>query len=170
MKFTRKSLLGLAGVGIASVLLTLAAPKAAHAVTATLVQVANTRATPVPTESVDEPGRHPYQTTCTGFSNAYGLAYCNTPNVPAGYEFVIQSVSMYVQNAAPQYAYIITTVSNGVMDTYIPLTAQGGLNYVGAVGLTLQNDPNNGITCDAVTSSTEAGVTCSFSGYLTSLP
>ena len=54
MKITKRTLLGWGAVALAITLLILAAPKAAHAIVATLVQVANTSANPAITQDVSK--------------------------------------------------------------------------------------------------------------------
>ena len=49
MQFTKRLLTGLGAVALAAMLLSLAAPKAVHAIVAALVEVTNTPANPVPT-------------------------------------------------------------------------------------------------------------------------
>jgi hypothetical protein len=56
MKYTKSILMGTGGFLLAGLTLTLLAPKAAHAVVATLVQVANTSSSPVFVSSVTDPG------------------------------------------------------------------------------------------------------------------
>jgi hypothetical protein len=51
-KWLRKALIGIGGLAVLAVLMTLAAPKAVHAIVSTLVTVSNTAANPVPTREV----------------------------------------------------------------------------------------------------------------------
>lgn len=57
MKFAKSFLMGTGAVVLAGLVLTLVAPKAAHAIAATLVQVTNTSSNPVINQDVDSPGR-----------------------------------------------------------------------------------------------------------------
>jgi hypothetical protein len=81
------------GVAIAAFLLTLAAPKAVHAVVSTLVTVANTTANPVPTQAVDNPAKMPF----TAFVNcSVEGSTCEAGDffaVPVGMTAVVQDVS-----------------------------------------------------------------------------
>src|SRR5580693_8024830 len=90
MKFVQRLFMGIGGMAAAAALLTTVSPKA-HAVVATLVQVVNTRSTPVPNQDVDIPGRHPYQQSCVS-----GTFLCTMPAVPPNTELVIQTVSLTV--------------------------------------------------------------------------
>ncbi|MGA7914472.1 MAG: hypothetical protein WCA00_04490 [Candidatus Acidiferrales bacterium] len=52
MKSVRSALVGIGGLAVLALLMTLAAPKAVHAIVSTLVTVSNTTANPVPTQQV----------------------------------------------------------------------------------------------------------------------
>jgi hypothetical protein len=60
MKFAKSILMGTGAVVLAGLILTLLAPKAAHAIVATAVSVVNTSSNPVPVSSIDSPGRIPF--------------------------------------------------------------------------------------------------------------
>ncbi len=59
MRFVKTTLMGMGGIALVVLLLV---PKAAHAVVATLVQVANTTSNPVPNADVNGPGQEVFQT------------------------------------------------------------------------------------------------------------
>ena len=61
MKYTKSILMGTGAFLLPGLTLTLLAPKAAHAVVATLVEVANTSSSPVIVSSINDPGRAAYQ-------------------------------------------------------------------------------------------------------------
>jgi hypothetical protein len=172
MKFAQRLLMGIGGLAAAAALLTILSPKA-HALVATLVEVANTRSTPVPNQDVDSPARHPYQQTCFANAAVDGDLSCTMPAVPPNTEVVVQTVSMVVnETAVPQFSRIIT-VGGGVNgNTYIPLVAQSAGYYMAAQPLTLYMDPGFGATCDAATNSasTNASLLCTITGYTVSLP
>jgi hypothetical protein len=74
-------LLGTGALLLAGLVLTLVAPKAAHAIAATAVQVENTTSSPVPTQGI-LPGAL-FQMTCSASApNCFPA-----PSVPAGYVF-----------------------------------------------------------------------------------
>lgn len=75
-------------------LLTIVTPKAAHAVVATMVQVVNTSANPVPNSDTERMARIPYQSTyrttvCTNVTNCF---FQFTP-APSGYRLVVEHIS-----------------------------------------------------------------------------
>lgn len=68
MKLARRILMGLGSFALVAAFLIFLAPKTAHAVVATLVQVTNTSTNPVPTAEVNDPGEEPFQTQiCLAF-------------------------------------------------------------------------------------------------------
>lgn len=105
MKNVKSILIGTSSFVLAGLVLTLLAPKAAHAIAATLVQVTNTAASPVVTLATDNPGRDTFQavfqTPCTG---GLGSISCNGINVPST-DGAGQAVSMlvidYVSGSCP---------------------------------------------------------------------
>jgi hypothetical protein len=94
MKFTKWILKGTSAVVLAGLVLALLAPKAAHAVAATAVQVVNSSSSPVPNLDVERNARIPYQSTQTVACQPQQY-YCQVPltAVPAGYRLVVQDVS-----------------------------------------------------------------------------
>jgi hypothetical protein len=95
MKFVKSLLIGTGSVVLAGFVLTLMAPKALHALVATLVQVANTSANPAIVSNVDVPGRIPYQS-----QRGFDFHICTTggclltfPNVPANHRVVVTHLS-----------------------------------------------------------------------------
>jgi hypothetical protein len=86
LKFAKSILMGTGAVVLAGLILALLAPKAAHAIVATAVQVENTVASPVVSQSI-LPGV-PFSTNCTATGGAIGGVGCQlVPPVPAGYTF-----------------------------------------------------------------------------------
>jgi hypothetical protein len=96
VKFLKSLLMGTGGVVLAGLVLAVIAPKAAHAIAATAVQVVNTSSSPVPNLDVERNARVPYQSSVGGG--------CTTPctlsfaAVPAGYRLVAQYFSAYAQS------------------------------------------------------------------------
>ncbi len=172
MKFVQRLFMGIGGLAAGAALLAVVAPKAAHAVTATLVEVVNTRSTPVPNQDVDHPGRHPYQQSCFSNVNQGGLVNCTMPTVvPPNTEVVIQTVSMILGTSAPpQYSQLITFGGGTAFDTYIPLVAQTNY-YMATQSVNQYADPGSQIECAAALTGTGAGgFTCAIAGYTVSLP
>jgi len=84
------------GVGaLATLALTLAAPKAAHAIAATLVQVTNTAANPVINQDRDQQGRNFYQQSGSAM-NQVATGEITFPSVPTGQRLIVQHVSGFV--------------------------------------------------------------------------
>jgi hypothetical protein len=111
MRFAKRLLMGVGAVALAAVLLSVAAPKATHAIVATAVQVVNTTANPAVTEDADKATRIPYQSSGQGTDASLGgpcagvdvnCAFSIT-TPPAGYRLVIENVSalMYVKSGNP---------------------------------------------------------------------
>jgi hypothetical protein len=172
MKLVQRLFMGVTGLAATAALLVLIAPKAAHAVTATLVEIVNTRSTPVPNQDVDAPGRHPYQQTCFSSSNQQGEVNCTMPAIPPNTELVIQNVSMLVNlTSAPLYSRLITVGGGVNLNTYIPLVAQSSY-YMASQPLTQYEDPGYAAICDSTTTNTSPSVqlTCTITGYTLSLP
>ena len=97
MLFLKRGLMAAGALALAAMLLNLVAPRAAHALVATAVQVMNTSATPVMTRDVDAVGRSGYYLQC---SNSAGSS-CDTAVVPSGYYFVLDSISFSGHAAGP---------------------------------------------------------------------
>jgi hypothetical protein len=161
-----KSLLSFGAVALAAGVLTLAFPRAAHAVAAVLVEVTNTRSNPVPNQDVDAPGRHPYQQSCSTTSIT-----CFMPVVPPNTEVVIQTVSMTFSGGTPG-SLILSSVGGGVgVNTYIPLVAEPDGSFAVTQPLTQYADPGGSASCSDSTIAHSAGsFTCTITGYSISLP
>jgi len=162
MKFVSRLFMGIGGLAAAAVALTILSPKA-HAVVATLVQVANTRSTPVPNQDVDSPGRHPYEQTC-----GFVASGCTFPAVPANTELVIQTVSVFINGGSPTFAQLGTAGGGNLVSLYIPLIAAGGGNYAAVQQITAYVDPGSAPNCDGPTNSST--FVCTITGYTVSLP
>ena len=162
-----KSLLSFGAIALAAGLLTLAFPRAAHAVAAALVVVTNTRSNPVPNQDADAPGRHPYQQSCS----ATNSITCFMPVVPPNTEVVIQTVSMTFSGGTPG-SLILSSVGGGVgVNTYIPLVAERDGSFAVTQPLTQYADPGGSASCSDSTITHAAGsFTCTITGYTISLP
>jgi hypothetical protein len=163
MKFAKSFLMGTGAVVMAGLVLMLVAPKAAHAIAATAVQVENTRSSPVPNQDVDIPGRHPYQQQCGGLSSG-----CTFPAVPPNTELVIQTVSIFINGGSPTYASLGTGGAGVLVNTYIPLVAVGGGNFTTTQQITQYADPGSSPTCNGPLNSNS--FSCTIIGYTVSLP
>lgn len=95
MQFAKRLLMILGSFVLLVSLMSLAAPKAAHALVATLVQVANTTANPAVTLDAGKSTRIPYQ-SMTLDTVCEASAFCDFTSftaVPAGYRLVVQGVT-----------------------------------------------------------------------------
>jgi hypothetical protein len=92
MQFAKRMFMGFGVVAFMTVLLSLSAPKVVHGIVATLVQVANTSANPVPTLEEEAQSAFVAQGSCN-----YSLGSCNINtlySVPAGRTAVLESLSV----------------------------------------------------------------------------
>jgi hypothetical protein len=117
MKFAKSMLIGTLGVVLAGLILALVAPKTAHALAATLVQVTNTSANPVPNQDVDNPAQNFYQSV-NSTSGCSGTCVVTFAAVPAGKRLIIQQVS----------SLVTIGVSAGTPPADVELRGQGGSN------------------------------------------
>jgi hypothetical protein len=185
MNLLRKALVPLTGVAVIALIISLAVPRAVHAITATLVSVVNT----VPVV-VAPSAPLLYESNCTGafFGTAEGT--CTFQTVPAGNTLFIDAVSLYLNSLEPtigvQWALLKTynTSSSypqgqGGQDgnpLFIPLmkNAQGfGSNYVGTItAATVWTVNSPGPKCEILLNGTSslANFSCTVWGHLAPIP
>jgi hypothetical protein len=129
MKFAKSLLIGSGSVLLAGFILTLLAPKALHAVVATLVQVVNTTANPVPNTDVNAPGEEAFQTQICSAAGT-GYACSSDPD-----NFVVPASTL---DGAGVKRLVLTTVtgycnrnsSTDVLEAQITVFAGGtSINY-----------------------------------------
>ena len=94
MKFAKSTLIGAGGVLLAGLILTLAAPKAAHAIAATAVQVENTIASPVVTQAI-LPRATVRPKTCTVIGPPNLISCTLTPPVPSQFTFHVTQQAVH---------------------------------------------------------------------------
>jgi hypothetical protein len=98
MNWFRKHAIALGGTAAAVSLLTLTAPRAAHALVVALVQVTNTVATPAITQDVSELASQNVQLLCVGTSNCSQILPDGSSGgfyvVPSGSHLVITTVQI----------------------------------------------------------------------------
>lgn len=145
---TKIVLVALAAIVLVTTVAVLA-PRAVHAVAvvATLV------------EDVDSPARHPWAATCSGALVENYYAQRCTVAVPAGYEYVIQTISIsgppYATPSPPIYAYVSTSVG-GVTAWWQGISPTEALFQYEAsyfiaewtASTTLYADPGTSIACN----------------------
>ncbi|HXN98146.1 MAG TPA: hypothetical protein VN881_03685 [Candidatus Acidoferrales bacterium] len=120
MNILRKAVTTLGGVFLAALLITALAPRAVRGIAATLVQVTNTSANPVPTVSDD--ANFPYEaqiaSDSSGFSDSFSVPSTTTTGVPVK-RLVIEDLNAICGAASP-----------GVVQLTLPSSADG--NSAGA--------------------------------------
>jgi hypothetical protein len=143
-------------------------PRAVQAVIATLVR------------DVDHPARHPFKVTCSSGSVGGNIIVCPLGIIPAGEEYVIQGVSIYVNNTPatglPFAEFQATTGTDG-NTILIPLTDQGSVNIgfrstAGVLAMPVYADPGTAITCNATVpqGAMYLRANCAATGYWVSVP
>lgn len=167
MKLLRKSLVPLAGFAVLALVMSLAVPRAVHAVAAALVR------------DVDNAGRHPFSSSCSGNFNDSFVARCSI-TIPDGEEVVLQSESVFVTAGPniPNALVVMTTSSAGnLTEFYNNVPTLPGSNsempFVGSV--VVPADPGSNVECISVLGATtdgggDGGVSCTFVGYYVTLP
>lgn len=145
------------------------APRAVYAVVATIIR------------DQDQPARHAFTTNCTSPTTTGDVTSCDTPAIPAGQEFVIETISINAESSSVNdvLTVALTTTTSG-KDSFILLNpifsgvVQNPFSdYSNAQPLRLYADPNTHIHCNFVTNETNPSPffgACYFSGYLVSLP
>jgi len=184
MNFAKRVLMFVGFVILAAALVSVLAPKATHALVATLVQVANTSANPVPNSSVDEPARHVWTGTCHFTATNQNIAYCSVP-ASSNEEVVVQEESYYaISDPTNTFALFTAGVllSSGFGGNFLAFaqSADNGLhqptgsNYFYTAAATIYLDPGSQLLCSAETkglnSNVALGGDCYFSGYYVTLP
>jgi hypothetical protein len=104
MNWFRKHAIALGGTAVAVSLITLTAPRAAHALVVALVQVTNTVATPAITQDVSKLASQNVQILCVGATNCTqilpdGSSPVPTFDVPSGSHLVITTVQINTPSA-----------------------------------------------------------------------
>jgi len=173
MKFAKMTLMGIGGLALAGLLLI---RKAAHAVVATLVEVVNTTANPVPNLDTERNARIPYESiifvsVSAGVGSTSPLPFTT---VPAGYRLVAQSVSasLTLANAATAPFCSLASVTNPALVLGLPGTVGPALGVSRPAGFTDQitayfdagDTPQITLTADFKGGSVEDSL--SLTGYL----
>jgi hypothetical protein len=126
MQFAKRLLMGVGAAALAAILGMAIAPKAAHALVAALVQVANTPTTAIPV--VHAPAASDvYVGTCVAYFRADAGNTCVLPPAAAGKTLIIENASIVTQTetgADPTSAAIITGGGSAEISYYIPMQLQ----------------------------------------------
>ncbi len=141
------------GVAITALLLTLAAPKAVHAVVSTLVTVSNTKANPVPSQQVI-PGQPFFGTLEPSPSDGADSAGPGTSGTLAVTNITITNLASVTQEVlvfAPTFSNGLTCgdPSYGSANPYLRLLVPGAQTLSISYPTPLVFAPVNGISCVA---------------------
>ena len=183
MSLIRKAVTALGGIFLAALLIVALAPKATRSMAAALVQVTNTTSNPVPNQDVEQPAHHVFATSCTSGTTSGSIAACFTGSVPAGEEFVIETVSFggAADSTNTRLVPLLTVVSAGLAQS-VTLSSIGddGLlqprasEFEVTQAARLYADPGSSPNCVVFTkgSNLTEGInfTCTISGYTVSVP
>jgi hypothetical protein len=128
MKFVKSILMGTGAVVLAALILTLLAPRAAHAIVATAVSVVNTTANPASVLDADKATRIPYQSSVSKTTCGEGVTACqfNFAAAPNGYRLVVENVSAGLVLASGADAPVVTLNNLGI--------SAGAWTFTGVVG------------------------------------
>jgi hypothetical protein len=185
MNFAKRVLMFLGSVVLAAALVSVLAPKATHALVATLVQVANTTANPVPNSDVDNPGRATLVVTAcnanstSNDSSSSQIGCISDYTVPGGNRLVIQQVE--ANCATPtgqslvQTGMLVSTNGNQFVHQ-LPLLNEGAYvgiaSFMNDLAVHFYADPGSTLRFDTYITDTTDKTDCVFtaSGYLISYP
>ncbi|MCX6627700.1 MAG: hypothetical protein NTW28_08740 [Candidatus Solibacter sp.] len=93
MNFVRKSVLPVMGVAAIALLITIASPRAVHAIVAAMVQVVNTPTNAVPTMQAPAASQR-YRSWCQKKFNYDLGGFCYLDPVPAGQTLFVEAISI----------------------------------------------------------------------------
>ena len=154
MKFAKFILTGAGAIVLAGLILTLLAPKAAHAIAATAIQVMNTSTSPVPVDE-DNSARHAFTLQCEGYAQ-----FCWTNLAPSTGISVVDFVYISSWNDPSGINYGVaglnTTLGGQNQYISIPLTLNANsLNakssaYTAVMPIKLYIDNNSRIMIDCL--------------------
>jgi hypothetical protein len=142
MQFAKRLLMGLNAALLLAVFLNVVAPKAVHAVVATLVQVANTSANPVPTLEEEAQSGFMVSGTCTFGGTDISAQLCGVDSiyaVPAGRTAVLESFS----------GLCSTDSGTALIEFDLALTAPGGTSVMQRIPPVSATPYNGTITQEA---------------------
>lgn len=151
MKFAKRLLMVFGAVMLAGMVGVILTPKAAHALVATLVQVANTSANPVPVTNADEP----FAGMCNmPFFEFPGISETCNVSAPAGKRLVIDGASIVVDYTGHVEFLALIYTSGGMQQAFVFPATDGGQSadassdlFVGNVQLKISVDAGTSIEC-----------------------
>jgi hypothetical protein len=167
MKNLKSGLIGAGSVFVAGFIFAVVAPKAAHAVTAGLVQVVNTSANPVPNRDQDNPAQQPFQFLAQPDTRGTGQNQVETDfNVPAGKRLVIEYVSAGI--AAGTGRVTVETIAGGNLAAWYFLSQASPPSTRGFFPTTIYADPGTPVRIFVDGTNTQADV--ELSGHFVNIP
>ena len=168
VNFVRKSILPLAGVAAIVLVLSMAGPRAVHAVTAALVQVMNTPTSAVP--AVQAPAvSQIYSGLCQAVFNASDSARCGMTAVPAGQTLFVETISVQAGGLGAPPATTQFGGSSGIPLIFVPMFSQAsGDAYIGTVSARVAVKAGDVPTCAMIADNIISGRSffCVVNGYL----
>jgi hypothetical protein len=166
---------GLLAVGALGIL----SPRVAHAVVATLVQVTNTTANPVPNQDVDNAARNFYQAT-SSTGGCSGTCVVTFPAVPAGKRLIVQQVSslvtIAVTGATPPADVELRDSTGSLVFQFLPVVATPGnfgaqTQFTAHAGVLASYDSSQIPTVDAfIPSNQPYSLLATVSGHMINFP
>jgi hypothetical protein len=164
MKTAKQFVVVSAAFILAVVTFSVVAPKAAHAVIATLVQVSNTAANPVPTVATDNPASQPFQTRVFPSANQF-VSF----QVPAGKRLVITDIQAFAfgNSSTLTDLELFSSTQGGSAGLLLPFgTNRNGLLFAGRQ-VTVFADPGTTVFVgvDDTNSQDNAGINVDIHGY-----
>jgi len=174
MRFAKRILMAAGALALAGLLGVAIAPKSAHAVVASLVQVVNTAANPAITQDTSRQAAQVVSLYC-----AESPALCNqipegggitgtTYTVPAGFHLIITSVDIFVITpfTSPGTQMYLQNTSSGEPYEYFNVPAgSAGASYNLASGISV--GPGTGLSLNEAFLSSAGSVIFYVHGYLT---
>ena len=139
MKSLKNFSAAIGSVAIIVAVLTLVAPKTAHAVVAALVTVTNTTANPASTLDADKATRIPYQSSTSVTPPTSGGQALNfsVAQVPTGYRLVIENINAFLLLESGTAIPFGTIYSTFNVDAQFP--SFSGINTGAEIGVINQN-------------------------------
>jgi hypothetical protein len=172
MQILKRLLMGFGSILAAALLLAVVAPKSAHALVATLVQVANTKANPVPTVATDNPALQPLGNF--QFTEAGGPYF--TLTVPAGKTLVLEEFGVdcvFSTDPLVQTQIILNVQNSTIATVYYFVPTVLGNELIVTQPVHIYADPGSYLqitTGNNLTGYPGLGCSASFSGHYVNTP
>lgn len=163
----KSAMLGAGGMILAALTLSILTPRAAHAVAAALVQVANTSANPIPNRDQDNPAQQPFQVLAQPDTRGSGGTRAEQDfGVPGGKRLVIEYVSAGI--AAGTGSIAVETTSAGNLAAWYFIDAPSPTFTRGFFPTRIYADPGSLVRVIITGTNTQADV--ELSGHFVNIP